>query len=141
MPAESVDKEGKERPKIGLVLGGGGAKGHAHIGVLKVLEELHIPVDYIAGTSMGAIVGSLYASGLSPDEIEKVLTSVDWDDLFTGDPNRRTWISGGKEKITFSFSSQAWGQGHQNSAGQGTGQGPENKCPLRDAHAPCLRNQ
>jgi NTE family protein len=89
VPAESADREGKERPKIGLVLGGGGAKGTAHIGVLKVLEELHIPVDYIAGTSMGAIVGSLYASGLSPDEIEKVLTSVDWDDLFTGDPNRQ----------------------------------------------------
>lgn len=88
-PAKSAGMEGRERPKIGLVLGGGGAKGTAHIGVLKVLEELHIPVDYIAGTSMGAIVGSLYASGLSPDEIEKVLTSVDWDDLFTGDPNRQ----------------------------------------------------
>ena len=89
LSAESADKEDKERPRIGLVLGGGGAKGTAHIGVLKVLEELRIPVDYIAGTSMGAIVGSLYASGLSPDEIEKVLTSVDWDDLFTGDPNRQ----------------------------------------------------
>ncbi len=77
------------RPRIGLVLGGGGAKGTAHIGVLQVLEELRIPVDYIAGTSMGAIVGSLYASGLSPDAIKKTLTRVDWEDIFTGDPDRR----------------------------------------------------
>lgn len=87
--AEPAAMAGKQRPKIGLVLGGGGAKGTAHIGVLKVLEELRIPVDYIAGTSMGAIVGSLYASGLTPDEIEKTLTAVDWDDLFSGDPNRQ----------------------------------------------------
>ena len=65
--------EEKTRPKIGLVLGGGGAKGAAHIGVLKVLEEQKIPVDYIAGTSMGAIVGALYASGLTADELEKVI--------------------------------------------------------------------
>ncbi len=77
------------RPKIGLVLGGGGAKGAAHIGVLKVLEEQHIPIDCIAGTSMGAIVGSLYASGLSAAEIEKILTSVDWKDLFTDTPPRQ----------------------------------------------------
>ena len=57
------------RPKVGLALGGGGARGVAHIGVLKALEELGIPVDYIAGTSMGAVVGGLYASGMSPEEI------------------------------------------------------------------------
>jgi len=77
------------RPKIGLVLGGGGAKGAAHIGVLKVLEEQKIPVDYIAGTSMGAIVAALYASGLSAGELEKVITSIDWKDVFSGDPDRR----------------------------------------------------
>ena len=54
------------RPRIGLVLSGGGARGAAHIGVLKVLEDLRIPVDYVAGTSMGAIIGGLYASGMSP---------------------------------------------------------------------------
>src|SRR4051812_46983955 len=59
------------RPRIGLVLGGGGARGAAHIGVIKVLEELHIPVDYIVGTSMGSIVGGAYASGASPAEMEK----------------------------------------------------------------------
>ncbi|PSU04263.1 hypothetical protein C9J03_19295 [Photobacterium gaetbulicola] len=69
----------EQRPKIGVVLGGGGAKGAAHIGVLKALEDLHIPVDYIAGTSMGAYVGGLYATGMSADEIEALLTSVDWD--------------------------------------------------------------
>src|SRR5690349_16344845 len=60
---------GKARPKIGLVLEGGGALGFAHIGVLEWIEEHHIPVDSVAGTSMGGLVGGLYASGLSPDEI------------------------------------------------------------------------
>ncbi len=54
------------RPRIGLVLSGGGARGLTHIGVLKVLDEMRIPVDYIAATSMGAIVGGLYASGMAP---------------------------------------------------------------------------
>ena len=74
------------RPKIGLVLGGGGAAGISHVGVLKVLEENHIPIDYIAGNSMGAIIGSLYASGLSADEIEKVAKQLDWPTLFQDDP-------------------------------------------------------
>ena len=71
-----------ERPRIGLALSGGGARGAAHIGVLKVLEREHIPIDYIAGTSMGSIVGGMYASGLSPEEIEAQLIAVDWDDVF-----------------------------------------------------------
>ncbi len=87
-PGLSRAEEPPSRPKIGLVLGGGGAKGAAHIGVLKVLEELKVPIDFIGGTSMGAVVGSLYASGMSPDEIERALTSVDWDDLFTDSPPR-----------------------------------------------------
>ena len=76
------------RPRIGLVLSGGGARGAAHIGVLKVLEENHVPVDVIAGTSMGAVVGGLYASGLSAAEVEKVMTSVDWQDAFRDSPPR-----------------------------------------------------
>ncbi len=60
------------RPKIGLALGGGGARGAAHIGVLRVLQEYRIPVDYIAGTSMGAIIAGLYASGYTVDEMEEV---------------------------------------------------------------------
>jgi NTE family protein len=78
--AAGIDKGGHaSRPKIGLALSGGGARGAAHVGVLRVLEELQIPVDYIAGTSMGAIVGGLYASGMDPDEIERAIKEMDWD--------------------------------------------------------------
>jgi NTE family protein len=68
--------------RIGLVLGGGGARGAAHIGVLKVLERERIPIHAIAGTSVGAIIGGMYASGHSPEEIEKFVTSIDWVDIF-----------------------------------------------------------
>jgi NTE family protein len=71
------------RPKIGLVLSGGGALGVAHVGVLKALEELHIPIDYIAGTSMGAVVGGLYASGLSPEELDDWFRHADWHFLLS----------------------------------------------------------
>jgi NTE family protein len=76
------------RPRIGLVLSGGGARGVAHVGVLKVLEDMHVPVDAIAGTSMGAVVGGLYASGLSAREIEKIMTSLNWQDAFRDRPPR-----------------------------------------------------
>ena len=72
----------------GLVLGGGGARGAAHIGVLRELERQRVPVCAIAGTSMGAVVGALYASGRSPDEIEGILNRLDWADLFRDDPPR-----------------------------------------------------
>jgi NTE family protein len=75
-------------PRIGLVLGGGGARGAAHIGVLKVLERERIPIHAIAGTSMGSIVGGFYAAGYSPDEIEAVIASIDWKDFFSDDPAR-----------------------------------------------------
>ena len=77
------------RPKIGLVLGGGGALGIAHIGVLKVLEEQHVPIDYIAGTSMGSIIGGLYASGMAPDEIQAFLAGLDWNDVLRDATPRR----------------------------------------------------
>jgi NTE family protein len=76
------------RPKIGLVLAGGGAKGAAHVGVLKVLEEMQVPIDYVAGTSMGSIIGGLYASGMSPQEIEREIQKIDWRDVFVDEPNR-----------------------------------------------------
>jgi NTE family protein len=79
---------GPHRPRIGLVLSGGGARGAAHIGVLKVLDELHIPIDAIAGTSMGAVVGGLYASGLTAREIESIMTSLNWQDAFRDRPPR-----------------------------------------------------
>lgn len=70
------------RPRIGLALGGGGARGVAHISVLRTLEELKVPVDCIAGTSMGALVGALYASGMSLDDIEKLVLTMPWDEMF-----------------------------------------------------------
>ena len=76
-------------PKVGLALSGGGARGAAHIGVLKALEREGIPVDYIAGTSFGALVGGLYALGYSPEKIEQIFSSQNWDDLFSDSPDRR----------------------------------------------------
>ena len=73
----------RTRPKVGLVLSGGGAKGAAHIGVLKYLEEAGIPIDYIAGTSMESIVGGLYALGYTSDEILSIIAEVDWDRLIS----------------------------------------------------------
>jgi NTE family protein len=74
------------RPRIGLVLGGGGAKGGAHIGVLKVLEEMRVPVDCIVGTSMGAIVGAAYAAGLPANQLAEVVSAVNWRDVLKTAP-------------------------------------------------------
>jgi NTE family protein len=76
------------RPRIGLVLSGGGARGAAHVGVLKVLDQLHVPIDAIAGTSMGAVVGGLYATGFSADDIERIVSTLDWQDAFKDRPPR-----------------------------------------------------
>src|SRR4029450_13482833 len=86
--AQAVHAAEAERPRVGLVLSGGGARGAAHVGVLKVLDELHVPIDAIAGTSMGAVVGGLYASGMTPAEIENLLSSVNWQDAFQDRPPR-----------------------------------------------------
>ena len=77
-----------DRPKIGLVLGGGGARGSAHIGVIRVLEEMNIPVDCVAGTSIGSLVAALFAIGMDADELEEVMLGLDWDDLFVDDTER-----------------------------------------------------
>lgn len=71
-----------QRPVVGLVLSGGGARGFAHVGVLKALEAAQVPVDLIVGTSMGAIIGGLYASGMSAEELEREILAVEWGDLF-----------------------------------------------------------
>jgi NTE family protein len=76
------------RPRVGLVLSGGGARGATHIGVLKMLDQLHVPVDVIAGTSMGAVVGGLYASGMSGEQIERAMASLDWQAAFRDRPPR-----------------------------------------------------
>ena len=78
MLAQQQNEGGKTRPKVGLVLGGGGAKGAAAIGILKELEREKIPVDYIAGTSIGAIIGGLYAQGYRADDLEKLFRSQNW---------------------------------------------------------------
>jgi NTE family protein len=73
-----------QRPRIGLVLAGGGAKGGAHVGVLKVLEQLHIPIDCIAGTSMGALVGGGYASGIPADKMQEFIEGINWKRVVGG---------------------------------------------------------
>ncbi len=78
----------QDRPRVGLVLGGGGARGAAHIGVLKELERQRIPIDAIAGTSMGAIVGGLYATGMSATELEALVGSLDWAAALSDQPLR-----------------------------------------------------
>ncbi len=92
----------KSRRKIGLALGGGGAKGSAHIGVLKVLEELNIPIDYIAGTSVGAYIGGLYATGLTATEIEQLFLSTDWKSGYS-DKIKRSDLSYRNKKIRDKF--------------------------------------
>ena len=73
---------------MGLVLSGGGAKGFAHIGILQMLDSLNIPVDYIAGTSIGGIGGALYSIGYNGDDLESLMTDLDWDEIFTDRPPR-----------------------------------------------------
>ena len=86
----TANAEDNDRPGVGLVLSGGGARGIAHIGVLKALEELRVPVVRITGTSMGSIVGSLYASGMSPQEIDEFFRTVDWHFVMSDTAPRET---------------------------------------------------
>ncbi len=79
-PAAGQSSE-KRRPTVGLVLSGGGARGFAHVGVLRVLEEHRVPVDYVGGASMGALAGALYSMGYTPDEMEALIGTLDWSKL------------------------------------------------------------
>ncbi len=81
MPASQAQQQA--RPKIGLTLSGGGAKGLAHIGILKAIDSAGLKIDYVTGTSMGSIVGSLYAAGYTGSEIEQIAKKIDWEDLLT----------------------------------------------------------
>lgn len=89
-PAAAQDPapEALSRPRVGLVLSGGGARGLAHVGVLKVLEEQRVPIDAIAGTSMGAVIGGLYASGMTAAEIETLVRTLNWNSAFRDRPPR-----------------------------------------------------
>ncbi len=90
VPAVSLNRpDTAGRPKVGLVLSGGGAKGMAHIGVFRMLEELDIPVDYIVGTSIGSIMGAMYSLGYSSSEICEVMENIDWDNLMQDNFSRR----------------------------------------------------
>ncbi len=81
--ARSADRGAAgERPRVGVALAGGSALGFAHVGVLRELERIGIPIDYVAGTSMGAVVGGLYAIGYSPDELEQIISETNWTELF-----------------------------------------------------------
>lgn len=102
-PAAQAADPAAARPKLGLVLSGGGARGLAHIGVLKVLERERIPVDMIAGTSMGAIIGGLHASGLSATELEKELAAVSWGQVFASRVDRQL-LSQRRKEEDFEFS-------------------------------------
>jgi len=91
------------KPKIGLALGSGGARGLAHIGVIKVLEKNNIPIDFIAGSSIGAMVGGFYAAGLSIREIEEIALSTDWRKVFSvlSDPSLKKGLIGGEKVKAF----------------------------------------
>lgn len=78
----------KERPKVALVLSGGGARGFAHVGVLRVLKEMRIPIDFVLGTSMGAVVGGAYAAGRSVEDIEDIVRNTSWETVLADRPAR-----------------------------------------------------
>ena len=89
-PATAAAPEQRPRPRVVLALSGGGARGIAHVGALRALEEAGIPVDAIAANSMGAVVGGVYATGRTSAELEQIVRSLDWASLFSGRPDRRT---------------------------------------------------
>ncbi len=99
----SAHTDAAARPRIALVLSGGGARGFAHVGVLKALEAARVPVDWVVGTSMGAIVGGLYASGMNAQAMERELLAIDWAGLFVSRPDRRHLSQRQKEE-DFEFS-------------------------------------
>jgi len=86
---KSQENPSQHRPRVGLALSGGGALGLAQIGVLRWLDENHIPIDRIAGTSMGSIIGVMYAIGMSPQEIENFAEGIDWNDVMLSEPTYR----------------------------------------------------
>ncbi|WP_408609762.1 patatin-like phospholipase family protein [Herbaspirillum autotrophicum] len=100
--AEPAAAAATSRPRIGLVLSGGGARGYAHLGVLEYLEKLHIPIDYIAATSMGALIGGLYASGIAPDELEQKLSGVNLGDI-AFDRNERAKLPQSQREDDFQY--------------------------------------
>ena len=104
------------RPKVGLVLGGGGAKGAAHIGVLKYIEEMGIPIDYVVGTSMGSIMGGLYALGYNSAELADLIGGLDWSVYIKGEVEREYLSSADKQRKASLLLSVPFGRGQLESA-------------------------
>src|SRR6202023_1643289 len=90
--ASAQNQTASVRPKIGLTLSGGGAKGLAHIGILKAIDSAGLGIDFITGTSMGSIIGGLYAVGYSGDTIEKIARKIEWDQLLSNQSSLRNII-------------------------------------------------
>lgn len=88
----------QNRKKVGVVLSGGGAKGVAHIGALKVIEEAGIPIDYVVGTSMGALVGGLYSIGYTPQQLDSIVNAQNWKFLLSDTPDPETTLLSEKLK-------------------------------------------
>jgi NTE family protein len=120
--AAKGDSRDSPRPEIGVVLGGGGALGMAHVGVLRVLEEMQIPLDCIGGTSMGAIISGMYASGMSPDEIEQFLKSQNWWDVLNDHTPRRDLEYRRKKDEARFFIEFGWRKGLRFGSGAASGQ-------------------
>lgn len=130
-----------DRPKVGIVLSGGAAKGLAHIGALKVIEEVGLPVDFIAGTSMGSIIGGLYAIGYDAEYIEKLVCEQDWDKLFGDQVSRRDLsIEEKSEEDLFFMSIPLHESGISLPAGLISGQNIENLLNKLCAHVYHIRN-
>lgn len=101
----------RDRPRVGLALSGGAARGFAHVGVMKVLEEVGMPIDCVSGNSMGAVIGGLYAAGYSVAELESLSVNVDWDEMFSDAVGRRTLAMAFKKwdaRYTMAFPLDGW---------------------------------
>lgn len=102
----------QKRPTVGVALSGGSAKGIAHIGVLKVLEEINMPIDYVTGTSMGSIVGGLYSVGYTAAELDSIVTEIDWPAIFAEETSRDVLTLEQKKRdarYTFNLALENWG--------------------------------
>lgn len=106
-------RESDTRPRIGLVLSGGGARGAAHVGVLQVLEEMRVPVDFVVGTSMGSIIGGLYSIGYSPDEMKTIISEADWARILSDEPLRENlWFRRRQDQRRFQIDVEfGWSDG------------------------------
>jgi predicted acylesterase/phospholipase RssA len=116
---------GTSRPKIGVALEGGGALGLAHIGVLQWFEDHHIPIDYLAGTSMGGLVGGLYATGKSPEELREIVAAQKWDIIIGGDIPYQDLSYRRKEDLRYIQNSLKLGLKHGLSTPSGLNSGTE----------------